>query len=99
MGMFDYVYVDQPGFDPDRSFQTKDFDMPYMNRYDITKAGRLVFTDWPKDDDIPGKAPVDTNFHGILNFYDYRGDKEGWTEYNAKFTDGVLVNIAKVEGT
>ena len=32
----------------------------------------------------------DANFHGIVNFYG-RGDR--WHEYNAKFTDGQLVEI------
>ena len=43
----------------------------------------------------------DINFHGVINFYDFEGDtnagKEGetwwWHEYNAKFTDGICVEI------
>lgn len=38
----------------------------------------------------------DTNHHGWLNFYT-RHDKTGeWEEYNAKFTDGQMVEITRV---
>lgn len=38
----------------------------------------------------------DLDFHGILNFYGH--DERGqWREYNAKFTDGQLVEIKVVE--
>jgi hypothetical protein len=33
----------------------------------------------------------DTNYHGWLNFYG--GSADEWHEYNAKFTDGQLVEI------
>jgi hypothetical protein len=35
------------------------------------------------------------NFHGVVNFYHYEDDV--WYEYNAKFTDGRLVSLVKVE--
>lgn len=39
----------------------------------------------------------DANFHGILNFYGHEGNRADgtwkWHEYNAKFTDGRLVEI------
>lgn len=42
----------------------------------------------------------DTNFHGMLNFYTHEGSMgDGtwkWHEYNAKFTDGQLVEITQV---
>lgn len=91
MGLFDNVYVDQPGFDPDEVFQTKDFD-PYMHRYDITKDGRLIFTSWFEDDDGKGIPPEEMDFHGVLHFYTLRRNGE-WVECEAKFTDGKLVNI------
>lgn len=37
-------------------------------------------------------AEVDTNYHGMLNFY---GGEQDWHEYDAKFTDGNLVEIIK----
>lgn len=38
---------------------------------------------------------VQSDFHGWLNFYDYN-EKDEWHEYNAKFTDGRLVEIVAV---
>lgn len=44
-------------------------------------------------------AESDINFHGMLNFYGTSGKREDgsyeWHEYNAKFTDGKLVEIAR----
>lgn len=43
MGMFDYVRCEVPlpdGFKGE--LQTKDFDCPYLERYTITKGGRLT---------------------------------------------------------
>ena len=37
----------------------------------------------------------DLNWHGYLNFYG--GDREERREFNAKFTDGQLVEIVQVE--
>lgn len=38
------------------------------------------------------RSKHDSNFHGVLNFYSH--DKAGvWREYNAKFTDGKLIEI------
>ena len=38
----------------------------------------------------------DLNYHGWLNFYgnDSKGE---WWEFNAKFTDGVMVEVVRVE--
>lgn len=38
----------------------------------------------------------DANFHGLLNFYG-GGGSEDWHEYEAKFTDGQLVSIRRVD--
>lgn len=46
------------------------------------------------------KVPVedrDMNYHGYLNFYG--GDRDEWREFNAKFTDGQLVEIVQVPDT
>lgn len=99
MGLFDYVRCDAPLPDgkptPPDLFQTKDFDFPYMERYVITEAGRLVKLkvtyggpEWmstPEDKDL--------NWHGYLNFYG--GEVNEWREFNAKFTDGQLVEIVQ----
>ena len=90
MGLFDYVHVDRPGFDPSEAFQTKDFDAPYMDRYDIAKDGRLIFTEWPKGGNAP--PPKDMEFHGMLYFYTLRSNDD-WVTCEAKFTDGNLVEI------
>lgn len=41
----------------------------------------------------------DANYHGIVNFYggEYVDSKYVWHEYNAKFTDGDLVEIVLVK--
>ena len=56
----------------------------------------------PNDDGLMGLAgslrrevdrpKVDLNFHGVLNFYAMTKDKR-WIEYDAKFTDGTLVEF------
>lgn len=84
MGMFDYVRCEVPlpdGYEGE--LQTKDFDCQ-MQQCVITMIGRLT---------VDG---VDREFHGIFNFYDL--DRNGkWHEYNAKFTDGQLVEIKQVQ--
>lgn len=102
MGMFDDVICEVPLPDgwQHTTFQTKDFDEPYLNKYIIRADGRLVLKrPWE------GSAPKDTtyvdqNFHGTFNFYSYEGDPndetpigDRWHEYTAKFTDGQLVSI------
>lgn len=69
------------------SFQTKDMDC-LLDNYLITSFGRLLVDE--------GNINVDTEYHGMLNFYTYiRGlsDKTYFIEYAAKFTDGKLVNV------
>jgi len=44
------------------------------------------------------KKRVDLEHHGMFNFYG--NDSDGvWHEYNAKFTDGALVDIKQVPST
>ena len=92
-------------------FQTKDFDCQ-METYKISATGRLLKETYHIEDrsdpnalagslkSILGCATrvkdgeVDLNFHGVLNFYD--GWKDEWVEFNAKFTDGVVVSIERV---
>lgn len=40
-------------------------------------------------------AEKDLNYHGWLNFYGSIGDD--WFEYNAKFTDGKVVEIQRIK--
>lgn len=39
----------------------------------------------------------DMNFHGIVNFYRWDESTKRLDEYNAKFTDGLLVEITRDE--
>ena len=92
MGLFDHVRCDYPLPDrkPGKEFQTKSFDAPYMDRYWITAEGRLLRSRrYPSD-------CIDTNFHGVLNFYDYVDETKEWREFNAIFTHGQLETIQDV---
>lgn len=90
-----------------RAFQTKDFDDPYLDKYRITADGRLERLDFdleptgekvnyggvefPEERRINERwTPLD--WHGWLNFYTFTAERN-WHEYNAKFTDGKLVEI------
>ena len=91
MGMFDYVDCELPLPDGWKGkLQTRDFDCPYLETYTIRADGRLIHRETRKTFGVD----VDTNFHGILNFYGLENDE--WHEYNAKFTDGQLVSISIV---
>ena len=104
MGLFDDIKCEFPLPDEckETNFQTKDFPDPYLDKYVITKEGKLakrtfsgVGDEWHHDKDEP------MEFHGILNFYTYTGSHEAgdfkWWEYAAKFTDGKLVSITRVD--
>jgi hypothetical protein len=104
MGMFDEVICELPLPDgwEHPVFQTKDFDEPYLDKYVIRADGRLIRKKPWYESDI--KNDTDTNCHGLLRFYSYEGDAndatpigDRWHEYEAKFTDGNLVKIEKVE--
>ena len=94
MGMFDDVKCERvmPGDRQPRScqFQTKDFACE-MSGYEITSDGRLLKDGEPH------------YFHGHLNFYTHESDDNTgrgggwWFEYDAKFTDGRLVEIRAID--
>lgn len=76
---------------------------------DVPKAER-PYPDAPDDSllslagsirTVIDEADVDMNFHGCFNFYTYVGDPNRddgkWFEYQAKFTDGNLVSITRVD--
>ena len=71
-------------------FQTKDLPGPCLGKVHITKEGRLL---------LDGK---DLEYHGMLSFMAIgindrgRFDGRSW-DYEAKFTDGVCVNIQRIE--
>lgn len=101
MGMFDDVIceVELPDGKPNKcGFQTKDLDCQ-LDKYTITKDGRLTRARYrwneAQNEYVPDGADV-IQHHGYLNFYDYNSDTKEWREFNAKFTDGKLVEIVTV---
>lgn len=108
MGMFDDLWVapeiDLPGYDDGaREFQTKDLEC-LMEHYQIRADRKL----WKQAFDIvevrdepdsfagfyvhyDGEYWVNMEHHGPIRFYD------GSHEYIAKFTDGLLVSIERVD--
>ena len=98
MGMFDNIKCAHPKPDgyTGKWFQTKDLDCR-LDTFEITPEGELIRTksyNWEteKQDTETVKIP----FHGILNFYDI--ERGQWHEYNAKFTEGKLVEISQGRG-
>lgn len=96
MGMFDDVICEAslPDEYLGKNFQTKDLDC-IMAKLKITEDGRLLRCLSWRDENW-----IDLDFHGILNFYTMDTgmyvNRRGWHEYNAKFTDGQLVEITPV---
>lgn len=93
MGMFDEIRCEAPlpdGFDGSRVwFQTKSFPFPCMQRYTITEGGRLV-------DSLGNDIEPD----GYIIFYaaeDSEDDRHSWREYRARFREGALDQIVRVE--
>jgi hypothetical protein len=93
MGLFDEVRCEAPlpdGLDGSRMwFQTKSFPSPCLQRYTITKEGKLV--------DSRGN---DIEPDGYIIFYgrdDSDADPRSWLEYRARFREGVLDEIVRVE--
>lgn len=108
MGMFDTVYCDYPLPDPgvqENEFQTKSLES-LMERYTITRAGRLVqhveLRESREDKSVPWGFTMevvdawdeDTGFHGEIEFYDY---VEGTSyTYRARFSEGQLQELKRV---
>lgn len=95
MGMFDYIKYQG------RDFQMKDFACE-MDNY-LIEGDRLLLLDGHWEPPFPSEdrqwvadPPLDTNFHGFVNFYT-NNDGDEREEYNAKFTDGKLVSVQRVE--
>jgi hypothetical protein len=96
VGMYDEIQCDAELPDADQSegviFQTKSFPDACLQRYVITKAGRLI--DLLKNDLEPD---------GYVTFYttaaasDIEASlKDGWREYRAHFSKGQLLKITRV---
>lgn len=81
MGMYDHVKIEVPlpeGKPNHYVFQTKDFDC-LLHNYIITKNKTLI------------RDGEEIDFHGWLYFYG--GPNNEFNEYDAKFTDGKLVEL------
>jgi hypothetical protein len=101
MGMFDTIRCEYPL--PENSFQEESFQTKslecLLDEYTITKRGRLIlhmhrhYQTKTKD--------VDVEYHGDLRFYTSVGERdEGtyeWVEYKARFTEGKVQWIKRVE--
>jgi hypothetical protein len=95
MGLYDEVWIDEglPGFPLEcRRFQTQSLDN-CMDRYVITKEGRLCMVGNVLFEDIPvaagpeGESRVDIDFHGDIRLVAEHGKYE---EYIARFTHGTF---------
>lgn len=88
MGMFDKVKCDfemQEKEIQEAEFQTKDLSCN-LDDYVITKDGRLLLVSQGEDTDL--------EFHGDLNFYTVI--KKTWFEFTARFTEGKLQWIKRI---
>ena len=89
MGIYDDIYCDMPlpnRFKPFNSFQTKSLENQLI-KYRITAEGQLLRESEGGLDDTPIAPGEVIHFHGIIRF----------NEYEAKFTDGICVEIRLVE--
>jgi hypothetical protein len=101
MGMFDTLKCEY--LLPDKivqkdSFQTKSLDC-LLDNYTISKRGKLILQRQRHYETKVNKITVD--FHGDLRFYTSKGSREEnnyeWFEYEARFTEGNLQWIKRVE--
>lgn len=107
MGLFDDVKLNHDMFGEDKgtSGQTKDFPDPYLEKYEITEAGRLVKPDFKYEDKSDPNAPKGSiaSIRGMLTpVYSGTFTDMYWHGYldvgdwRCKFTDGQLVSAEKI---
>ena len=88
-------------------FQTKDLEN-IMGRFTITEEGRLIEHKFhlepvPEEEKVHEHhilkriedGDVDLDYHGYLTFYTRYDVKDEFLEFQAKFTDGKVVEIIK----
>ena len=73
----------------------------HYREWEVTPEAELPHPDQPFFGSLREKAGsqkmVDTNYHGVLNFYSYEDTHvPPYREYDAKFTDGKIVSIVLV---
>lgn len=101
MGMFDTIRCEYPLPDEkvqNESFQTKSLDR-LLDEYTITKRGRLILH---KHQHYQSKKQdFEIAYHGDLTFYTSMGDRQDntheWFEYKARFTEGTVQWIKRIE--
>ena len=101
MGMFDTLKCEYPLPDAivqNDSFQTKTLEC-LLDDYTITKDGKLI---QHRERHYQSSAQdFEIDFHGDLRFYTSKGSREEnnyeWFEYIARFTDGKLQWIKRVD--
>ena len=98
MGMFDYLRCDHPLPSGEviagAVWQTKDGPCE-LGLCVITAEGRFLVPVFTRSE---GEAPlVDSQYHGDVYFYRCGKDPSSWEEYRARFTEGQLVRIERVE--
>ncbi len=106
MSLYDTIKCDYPLPDPEfqgEEFQTKDLE-EMLNRYLIAADGKLwrlhKGVDFFGMNDVPPDIAEtdkmeDTHYHGDICFY--TDTKEGWVEYRARFTHGMVEWIHRIE--
>jgi len=68
-------------------------------RYEEVPLSERPHLNYPSSDDmrVVPTGCIDTNFHGVLEFYTYDDcTKESWS-YEAKFTDGQCIDVRCLE--
>lgn len=104
MGMFDYIRIascqlpiteaEQIDIElEDSDFQTKDLACT-LNCYEITPYGELILIQRMVEDWQYKEVYEQVSYHGCLNFYTDVFGK--WFEFQAKFTDGKMVEIKRL---
>jgi hypothetical protein len=98
MGMFDTIYCRRPlpdGTATHEDFQSKSLHNT-LSAYEIGTDGRLRELEIDDRGQAILEKSKDTGFHGVMRFYTYVGKE--LKEYEAKFTDGLLVDLRSATG-
>jgi hypothetical protein len=113
MGLFTWVAIDNDlmpeEYNNFKGWQTKDVVEPFMETLKITKEGSLVYIEtqrkWEPNEEHPlkgcfkkiGQTQTDLNYHGDMNFYTSDDKGKYFVDLVARFTEGQLQYIKKVE--
>jgi hypothetical protein len=105
MGMFDFVRCKYPLTDRAKlneklrtiEFQTKSFDDPGLNYYEIRENGQLWYREGLEGEPT-GPEILCYDFTGTINMGggDFRGSPHGWYEFDVSFIAGGLFGITRI---